>query len=220
MIHPEGYRMIVLTAVFALALNLIMVFFLPGLWPWVLIASLLLLLFVLQFFRYPKRRVTQQNLGSILAPADGKVVVIEEVDEQEYFQEKRLQVSIFMSIFDVHLNTSPLEGDLLYHQHHPGRYLAAWNPKSSVENERTTMVIRNANGDLLMRQIAGAVARRIRNYLTTGQAVKQGQEVGFILFGSRVDLLLPLDVELKVGLGEKVRFNRTVIARFTSQTAS
>ena len=150
--------------------------------------------------------------GIIYAPADGQVVVIEEAEEPEYFKEKKLQVSIFMSPLNVHVNRAAIGGTVQYAQYHPGKYLVAWHPKSSTENERTTVVIKNAKVEILLRQIAGAVARRIRYYVQPGQTLEQGEEFGFIKFGSRVDLFLPLDAELKVKIGQKVKGNVDVIA--------
>jgi len=148
----------------------------------------------------------------IFAPADGKVVVIEETMESEYFNDKRLQVSIFMSPLNVHVNRNPISGIVNYIKHHEGKYLVAWHPKSSSENERTTVVIENDGAEVLLRQIAGAVAKRIVNYLEEGEQVIQGKDMGFIKFGSRVDLFLPIDTKLNVKIGDKVKGNRTIIA--------
>lgn len=182
------------------------------LWP-VALVSLILFFLVLQFFRNPRREVSITDDQIIYAPADGKVVVIEEAQETEYFKDKRLQVSIFMSPLNVHVNRNPLGGEVRYVQHHPGRYLVAWHPKSSTENERTTVVIENESATVLLRQIAGAMAKRIRNYLEEGQQVAQGSEMGFIKFGSRVDIFLPLDAQIEVQIGQQVKGNKTVIAR-------
>ena len=168
----------------------------------------------LQFFRNPSRH-TEVNPHHVIAPADGKIVVIEEVDEPEYFKDRRIQVSIFMSPFNVHVNRNPVSGSVSYFKYHPGEYLVAWHPKSSTENERTTTVIRNAAGEeILFRQIAGAVARRIRWYVQEGDAVEQGQEMGFIKFGSRVDVFLPLDAEVNVAIDQITRGGETVLATF------
>lgn len=185
------------------------------LWP-VALVSLILFFLVLQFFRNPRREVSITDDQIIYAPADGKVVVLEEAHETEYFKDKRLQVSIFMSPLNVHVNRNPLGGEVRYVQHHPGRYLVAWHPKSSTENERTTVVIANESATVLLRQIAGAMAKRIRNYLEEGQQVAQGSEMGFIKFGSRVDIFLPLDAQIEVQIGQQVKGNKTVIARLYS----
>ena len=174
--------------------------------------ALAVLVLILQFFRNPKRAV-QFNLNEIIAPVDGKVVVIEEVEEKEYFQGKRKQVSIFMSPLNVHVTRYPVSGVIQYSKYHPGKYLVAWHPKASTENERTTIVIHNKHlGDILYRQIAGALARRIVNYAKKGDKAIQGADAGFIKFGSRVDLFLPLDCIVTVGLNQKVVGAKTVIA--------
>jgi phosphatidylserine decarboxylase len=171
-----------------------------------------LFLVVLQFFRKPTRN-TPVNPKHIIAPADGKVVVIEEVIENEYFNGPRRQVSIFMSPFNVHINFNPLSGLVSYFKYHPGKYLVAWHPKSSTENERTTVVVKHPNGpEILFRQIAGALARRICWYVKEGQSVEQGQEFGFIKFGSRIDIFLPLDAKVLVALNDKPVGGETVIA--------
>ena len=177
-----------------------------------LTASVLFFIIVLQFFRKPTRK-TAINPQHIIAPADGKVVVIEEVTETEYFQDKRIQVSIFMSPLNVHINFNPLSGIVSYFKYHPGKYLVAWHPKSSTENERTTIVTRQENGtEILFRQIAGALARRLCWYVDKGSAVTQGEEFGFIKFGSRIDVFLPLDAKIKVKLGDRPTGGETVIA--------
>ena len=174
--------------------------------------ALAVLVLILQFFRNPKRAV-QFNLNEIIAPVDGKVVVIEEVEEKEYFQGKRKQVSIFMSPLNVHVTRYPVSGVIQYSKYHPGKYLVAWHPKASEENERTTIVIKTPKfGDILYRQIAGALARRIVNYAKKGDKAIQGADAGFIKFGSRVDLFLPLDCIVTVGLNQKVVGAKTVIA--------
>ncbi len=177
----------------------------------IFIATLVLLLFIISFFRVPRRELT---LGSnlVIAPADGKVVVIEEVYDEEYFKDKRLQVSIFMSPANVHQNRTPVTGEVVYNQYHKGKYLVAWHPKSSTENERHSVVIRHPKAEILVKQIAGALAKRIVNYLSVGQKVEQCAEMGFIKFGSRVDLLLPLDAKVSVKLNEVVKGGVTVIA--------
>ncbi len=176
-----------------------------------LLAAVLSVL-VVQFFRNPKRLIARESLHLVYAPADGKVVVIEAVEEPEYIQKRCWMISIFMSPLNVHANRCPISGEVRYVKYHPGKYLVAWHPKSSVENERFTTVIGHARGEVLVRQIAGAVARRICNYLHVGQQVTQGQELGFIKFGSRVDVFLPLDSEIAVGLGDIVKGNKTVLA--------
>lgn len=181
---------------------------------WGGVISTILFLAVLQFFRNPVRKVKESSENIIYAPADGKIVVIEEVEESEYFKDKRMQVSIFMSPTNVHVNRNPISGTVNYFKYHPGRYLLAWHPKSSTENERTTIVIDNGEVEILMRQIAGFLAKRIVNYLETGEKVIQGADMGFIKFGSRVDLFLPLDAKLMVDLKQKVVGNKTIIARF------
>ena len=195
-----------------IVLNILVAYIAP---TWVLVASIisgLLFLLVLQFFRNPMRELYEVDNKQIIAPADGKVVVIEETYEGEYFKDKRLQVSIFMSPTNVHVNRNPVSGIVNYFKYHPGRYLVAWHPKSSTENERTTVVIDNGQNEILLRQIAGALAKRIVNYLDEGDRVEQGKDMGFIKFGSRVDLYLPLDAEISVEMGQKVKGNRTVIA--------
>ncbi len=177
------------------------------------VVSLVVFLLVLQFFRNPRREIVISDDNVVYAPADGKIVVIEETHENEYFNDKRLQVSIFMSPTNVHVNRNPISGTVNYFRYHPGKYLVAWHPKSSSENERTTVVIDNGEDEVLMRQIAGALAKRIVNYCEEGQMVLQGADMGFIKFGSRVDLFLPLDAKIEVTMGQKVKGNKTIIAR-------
>jgi phosphatidylserine decarboxylase len=215
MIHKEGHRISILLFVLLAILNTAIILF-TGALPWVevpvLIASLLLLLFILRFFRDPKRAVPQE--GFIYAPADGKVVVIEKTTESEYFKDERIQVSIFMSVWNVHINWYPVAGKQSYYQYHPGKYLLARHPKSSTENERNTLVTKTAGGiEILTRQIAGIVARRIISYATTGKSVKLGDEMGFIRFGSRVDIFLPVGTEILVQAGQKVRGLLTPLAK-------
>ncbi len=175
-------------------------------------SSLVLFLLVLQFFRNP-RIISVQNESHVLAPADGKVVVIEEVSEDEYFKSKKTQVSIFMSPINIHVNRNPVSGLVSYFKYHPGKYMVAWHPKSSTENERTTVVVRMKNDlEVMFRQIAGAVARRIKFYVNEGDSVEQGNEFGFIKFGSRVDVLLPSEFEIKVQIGDRTKAGKTVIA--------
>lgn len=214
-IHKEGYKILfVLLCVLAFA-NYAVRYFLPVnelAQQLALIASLIIYLLVLQFFRNPKVSVNvDQNL--ILAPADGKVVVIEDTEESEYFKSERKQISIFMSPLNVHVCRTPVGGLVKYFKYHAGKYLVAWHPKSSTENERTTLVVELANGvEILVRQIAGAVARRIKWYVAEDQKLMQGQEYGFIKFGSRLDVFLPVDAEINVNIGDVTKGGRTVIA--------
>ncbi len=177
--------------------------------------SIIVYLLVLQFFRSPEVQV-KEDPTHVLAPADGKVVVIEVAEEEEYFKQSRIQVSIFMSPVNAHVNRLPVGGTVTYYRYHPGRYLVAWHPKSSVENERTTIVVRTAQGaEILFRQIAGALARRIRCYIGEGRHVKQGGEFGFIKFGSRVDVFIPRSSTVRVKVGEAVRAGRTILAELS-----
>lgn len=181
---------------------------------WVIfIVTLVILLFIISFFRLPKiNQPVQQD--AIVAPADGVVVAIEEVQADEYFADRRIQVSIFMSPLNVHVNRNPVSGEVAYSKYHPGKYLVAWHPKSSTQNERHTVVYRQNGKEILVKQIAGAVAKRIINYLQPGQQVVQGTEMGFIKFGSRVDMLLPLDAKVQVKIGDKPKGGVTVIAKW------
>lgn len=214
-IHREGYRSILISAILFAVINLASFSFISPYLSWVswliFIVTLGLLLFMISFFRVPRR---QLMLGSnlVISPADGKVVVIEEVYDEEYFKDKRLQVSVFMSPANVHQNRNPVTGEVVYNQYHKGKYLVAWHPKSSTENERHSVVIRHPKGEILVKQIAGALAKRIVNYLSVGQKVEQCGELGFIKFGSRVDLLLPLDAKINVKLNEVVKGGVTVLA--------
>ena len=174
------------------------------------IAVVVFILFA-QFFRVPKRSINNVE-GQITCPSDGKVVVIERVHEPEYFKDERIQVSIFMSPLNVHVQWAPMEGMVRYAVYHAGKYLVAWHPKSSTENERTTLVVESSKGEVLFRQIAGAVARRIKYYVKPGDMVKSGEEVGFIKFGSRIDVFLPLDAEIHVSLDDKVKGRETLLA--------
>jgi phosphatidylserine decarboxylase len=216
-IHKEGYKTIALCVIIFIALNLVSFYTVSFHLPWlswlIFIVSLALLLFIISFFRVPAR-VPSINEKYIVSPADGKVVVIEEITDVEYFHDRRLQISIFMSPANVHRNVIPISGDVIYSQYHKGKYLVAWNPKSSTENERHSVVIRNPKGSLLVKQIAGALAKRIINYLATGQQVEQSAEMGFIKFGSRVDVLLPPETILKVKLNQMVRGGVTVLAEW------
>ena len=175
-------------------------------------ATLFLFLFIISFFRIPNRALTIDD-KAIIAPADGKVVVIEETFDEEYFKGKCLQVSIFMSPANVHVNRNPVSAEVIYSQYHKGKYLVAWHPKSSTENERHSVVLKQGDTEILVKQIAGALAKRIVNYLQPGQQVKQGMEMGFIKFGSRVDLLLPVGTKINVELNQAVQGGVTVIAR-------
>jgi phosphatidylserine decarboxylase len=219
MFHKEGQTIILVTFFITVGIILASQFYVNITWLKILlqIAALLILVLILQFFRNPKRLVTP-DFDEILAPVDGKVVVIEEVEENEYFKEKRKQVSIFMSPLNVHVTRYASSGTITYSKYHPGKYLVAWHPKSSTENERTTVVIHTPKfGEILYRQIAGALARRIVNYAEEGEQVTQGEDAGFIKFGSRVDLFLPLDAEITVDLNQKVTGAKTCIATLKSQ---
>ena len=212
--HKEGYKIIAFTFLFVLSGILLSEKFVELIWlqKGIQIFLLLFLIIVLQFFRNPKR-VTKINDNQIIAPVDGKVVVVEEVEEPEYFKGKRLQVSIFMSPINVHVTRYALSGLVKYSKYHPGKYLVAWHPKASTENERTTIVIENNTfGEVLYRQIAGALAKRIVNYAEEGEKVVQGTDAGFIKFGSRVDVFLPLNTKLAVKIGDKVKGGEQVIA--------
>ena len=214
MFHREGQKIILTTFFIVCTLVLLAHFYIDVAWlrTLVQITAVVILVLILQFFRNPKRKVVK-NFDDILAPADGKVVVIEEVEETEYFKDKRIQVSIFMSPVNVHVTRYAVSGEIKYSQYHPGEYLVAWHPKSSEKNERTTVVINTPKfGDILYRQIAGAMARRIVNYADVGESVQQGDDAGFIKFGSRVDLLLPLDCAITVKLNQKVIGAKTCIA--------
>lgn len=215
--HKEGIPSLIITLVFIAILNGLIYFFLKEYIVAIILSialSVFLLVTILQFFRSPNRKFIKRE-GEIISPADGKVVVIEEVEETEYFKEKRLQVSVFMSPINVHINRYPISGKLKYYKYHPGLYLVAWHPKSSTENERTTIVVEDEKGrSVLYRQIAGALARRIVFYGKENETVTQTEECGFIKFGSRVDLLLPLDAKLNVKLNEKVNGGITTIATF------
>jgi len=217
-IHRESKGTILVTTLFLILLNSITAYFFPAndtLRKIVVVFSVILAIIVLQFFRVPKR-TTVQNNKYIIAPADGKVVVIEEVVETEYFKEARRQVSIFMSPINVHINFNPISGIVSYFKYHPGKFLVAWHPKSSTDNERSTIVTKHANGtEVLFRQIAGALARRICWYVEVGTAVEQGTEFGFIKFGSRIDIYLPLDAKILVKLNDKPVGGETVIAELS-----
>jgi len=214
MFHKEGHKIIVLTFIITVTLSLLVNHFVTIEWLRIslLLTFIVLLVAILQFFRNPKRSVTP-NEEHILSPVDGKVVVIEEVFEKEYYKEKRLQISVFMSPLNVHITRFPVGGYIVFSKYHSGKYLVAWHPKSSEENERTTVVINtNRFGDILYRQIAGAMAKRIVNYAQEGENAVQASESGFIKFGSRVDVFLPLDAKVKVLLNEKVKGGISILA--------
>jgi phosphatidylserine decarboxylase len=216
-IHKEGYPTIAWSVIIFCIINLLSFYLLsfdyPVITAIIVILTFGILLFLISFFRIPKR-VPTVNENAIVAPADGKVVVIEEVQADEYFTDRRIQVSIFMSPLNVHVNRNPISGEVAYSQYHKGKYLVAWHPKSSTENERHSVVYRNNGKEILVKQIAGALAKRIVNYLQAGQKVKQSEEMGFIKFGSRVDLLLPLDAKINVKIGDTPQGGVTVIAEW------
>jgi phosphatidylserine decarboxylase len=214
MFHKEGFKIILITLFAVIGISLIAHYFvdIPWLKKLIQIVAFLFLIAILQFFRNPKR-ITSKNDQHIIAPVDGKVVVIEEVFEKEYFKDKRLQVSIFMSPVNVHVTRYALGGKVTYSEYHPGKYLVAWHPKASEENERTTIVVDNpVFGEVLYRQIAGALAKRIVNYAKVGETVVQGEDAGFIKFGSRVDVYLPLGTKINVQLNQTVKGGIDVIA--------
>jgi len=214
-IHKEGRTLLFVLLIILVAIIWGFDYFFPDagvLRNIVIGVGLVLYVIVLQFFRSPSITIAK-NSKQVIAPADGKVVVIEDADEPEYLKGKRKQISIFMSPFNVHINRMPVGGEISYYKYHPGKYLVAWHPKSSTENERTTVVAKMNNGtEVLFRQIAGALARRIKCYVQQGQKLDQGQEFGFIKFGSRVDIFLPLDAKVKVNIGDKTTGGKTVIA--------
>lgn len=216
-IHPEGYKIILVTVLMISIINGFLYVIMENAHLVRILSgsiSFIFLVMVLQFFRNPFR-IIPYNEKHLIAPADGKIVVIEEVEEDEYYKEKRLQVSIFMSPFNVHVNRYPFSGFIKYMKYHPGQFLVAWNPKSSTENERNSVVIENANGvSILLRQIAGALAKRIIYNPILGNYVKQGAELGIIKFGSRVDMFLPIGTKINVELNQEVRGGQTVIAHF------
>ena len=214
MFHKEGYTLILMTAAITVGGVLLADRFLGNTWyaKLIMVFLVLVLIIVLQFFRNPKRH-TKKNKLQVIAPVDGKVVVIEEVEEPEYFKGKRRQISIFMSPLNVHVTRYCISGTVKYSKYHPGKYLVAWHPKASTDNERTTIVVENDTlGEILYRQIAGALAKRIVNYAKVGNEVEQGKDAGFIKFGSRVDIFVPLDFKILVSLKQKVRGGETVIA--------
>jgi phosphatidylserine decarboxylase len=216
-IHKEGHKVLFFLLVLLFILNWAVFYFFPQstlAQNSAILASVIFYLLILQFFRNPVFEITA-NTSHVLAPADGKVVVIEETEETEYLKTRRKQISIFMSPVNVHVNRMPVTGKITFFKYHPGKYLVAWHPKSSTENERTTIAVKMNNGvEILFRQIAGALARRIRWYVKEGVSLEQGQEFGFIKFGSRVDIFLPLDAKVTVKVGDITKGGRTIIAEF------
>lgn len=220
--HKEGYTSLAITVLFIFVLNFLVSFYLPEahVVKWIVyILSFLLFATIVQFFRSPILHIKAEE-SQVLCPADGKVVVIEETEETEFFKDRRIQLSVFMSPVNVHVNRNPISGVIKYFKYHPGKYLVAWHPKSSTENERTTVVTENSEGtQILFRQIAGALARRIVWYVKEGDVVEQGQQFGFIKFGSRVDIFLPLGTRINVELNQVVKGGRTVLAELTNNVA-
>jgi phosphatidylserine decarboxylase len=216
-IHKEGFATIMITTIIVAVIILLTVLLIMPRYPilgWLIAVGISgLLIFILSFFRIPNREHTEGD-EVIVAPCDGTVVVIEEVEADEYFKDRRLQVSIFMSPLNVHVNRNPVSGEVMYSQYHKRKYLVAWHPKSSTENERHSVVYKQGDKEMLVKQIAGALAKRIVNYLKPGDAVRQGGEMGFIKFGSRVDLLLPLDTEVEVKMNQKVKGGVTILGRW------
>jgi phosphatidylserine decarboxylase len=215
--HKEGWMSLILAVIFSVIIIFVAHYFFPDSrlahWMAYLMAGFFVIV-ILQFFRHPTRTHTKGH-HLVIAPADGKVVVIEETTEHEYFKDKRLQVSIFMSPVNVHVNRFPISGVVSFFRYHPGKFLAAWEPKSSTDNERTTIVVRHENGtQILFRQIAGALARRIVWYCKEGDTAEQCGEMGFIKFGSRVDLFFPIGTNIKVKIGDVVRGAQSVLAEF------
>lgn len=214
-IHKEGTATISLIAIFVGVLNILnfsYLFPISLIAAWaVFIITVAFFLFIVSFFRMPVRRLTI-NDEAIVSPADGKVVVIEEVEPDEFYKERRIQLSVFMSPANVHVNRLPIAGNIVYNKYHPGKFLVAWHPKSSTDNERWSVVVENSKGSILCKQIAGALARRICNYTTVGQSFKQCDEYGFIKFGSRVDLLLPVGAKIHAKIGDVVKGGVTVLA--------
>lgn len=214
--HKEGVTSMAITLLVIVVANALVHYYAADnvVLTWIVyVLSFLLFIIILQFFRSPSRNITPDN-DTILCPADGKVVIIEEVEEPEYFKGPRLQVSVFMSPINVHVNRSPINGKVNFFKYHPGKYLVAWHPKSSLLNERTTLVLGHSSGkEVLVRQIAGALARRIVWYVKEGDTIAQGDQFGFIKFGSRVDLYLPIGTQIDVQIGQKVTGGVTVLGR-------
>jgi phosphatidylserine decarboxylase len=216
MFHKEGFKIIRNTTITLLIVNGIAwyLFGESNLIKLLTFTSVVFSILILQFFRNPKR-IKPVNSNQVIAPADGKIVVLEETVEHEYFKDKRIQVSIFMSPFNVHVNRYPISGEVKFTKYHPGKFLVAWHPKSSTENERTTIVVESEKtGPILLRQIAGAVAKRIVLYAKKGEQCSQGHDMGFIKFGSRVDLFLPLDAKINIKINDTVKGGQTIIASF------
>ncbi|MFK5983279.1 MAG: phosphatidylserine decarboxylase family protein [Flavobacteriaceae bacterium] len=214
MFHKEGYKIITVAFLIFSVLTITVHHLIDNFWveKGMLLVLFVFLFLILQFFRNPERKFIL-NQNQILSPVDGKVVVIEEVFEKEYFKDKRLQVSVFMSPLNVHVTRYPIGGKVVFSKYHPGKFLVAWHPKSSEENERTTVVVKSTEfGDVLHRQIAGAVAKRIVNYAEEGQDIDQASDSGFIKFGSRVDIFLPLGTKINVSLNQKVKGGITILA--------
>jgi len=215
-IHNEGFKIITLFFLLLAGIDFVLIYFIPIVWIWSILvgASVIFVYLIVSFFRVPKRAVTIDG-NKILAPSDGKVVVIEEVQETEYLNDKYTQISIFMSPLNVHCQWYPINGIVKYLKYHPGKYLVAWHPKSSTENERTTIVVEDEEGrQILFRQIAGAVARRIVYFGKEGEEARQDKEAGFIKFGSRIDVFIPLKSSINVKIGENVVGTQTVLATF------
>lgn len=214
-VHREGHTILFVLLIVLFGLNWLIFYFYPQsplIQNSAILVSVIFYLLILQFFRNPVFEITS-NTQHVLAPADGKVVVVEETEETEYIKARRKQISIFMSPVNVHVNRSPVSGVVSFFKYHPGKYLVAWHPKSSTENERTTVAVKMQNGaEVVFRQIAGALARRIKWYIKEGQPIEQGQEFGFIKFGSRVDIFLPLDAKITVKVGDITKGGRTIIA--------
>jgi phosphatidylserine decarboxylase len=213
LIHKEGYFTLIISAIVLLVANGLTYTFFPPIILFSTFVFLALWLFLVSFFRNPKRTIDQYADDIVYCPADGKIVVIENTNESEVLKDERIQVSIFMSPLNVHVNRNPISGKVTFFKYHPGAFYKAWNPKASTENERTTVMIENPKGKVLFRQIAGALARRIVWYVSQGDEVKQGEDMGFIKLGSRVDVFLPKDAKLEVEMGQMVSGNETVLAR-------
>ncbi|MCX8020795.1 MAG: phosphatidylserine decarboxylase family protein [Chitinophagaceae bacterium] len=216
-IHKEGYKTIAWSVILFTLVNLISFYAFSYVVPWlswlIFLVSFLLLLLIVYFFRSPQRHFVRQP-QAILSPADGKIVALEKIFDDEFFKDKRIQISVFMSPLNVHLNRIPVSGKVIYSRYHPGKYLMAWHPKSSTENERHTVVIETSGKQIMIKQIAGFLARRIINYLKPGMEVAQAQELGFIKFGSRVDILIPKEAVIKVKNGDQVKAGLSVIAEW------
>ncbi len=213
LIHKEGYFTLIISAIVLLVANGLTYSFFPPIILFSTFVFFALWLFLVSFFRNPKRTIDQYADDIVYCPADGKIVVIENTNESEVLKDERIQVSIFMSPLNVHVNRNPISGKVTFFKYHPGAFYKAWNPKASTENERTTIMIENPKGKVLYRQIAGALARRIVWYVSQGDEVKQGEDMGFIKLGSRVDVFLPKDAKLEVEMGQMVSGNKTVLAR-------